>query len=410
MSLVSITIPDFDVDIFSDEVLRNPYPTYARMRELGPVVRLTAQGVLAVSRYADVRTVLLDHGRFVSGQGVGFNDEFNNVRKSSVIASDPPQHEMLRGVLEERLSPRSIRSVEEVIRPRAHALVDKMIGLGSFDVVTDFAQIFPVEVVGELIGLPVDARTELLRWANGAFDAFGPRGDRTSNGLADIAEQFEYIRTVANRDTLAPGSMGAAVYEAADAGVIPEEYCLHLLSAYLTAGMDTTVNALGAMVWLLGSHPDQWQELRSTPSQAGAVVNEVLRIEAPAQLFSRVAAEDVNLSGVEIAEGERVAVVYASANRDERQYPDPDQFDIHRNPAGHLAFGTGLHACAGQALAKMELRAVLEAMIEKVGTVKAGEPVRKLNNVVRGFTSIPAEFTPAFSVSASADRSSRGSA
>ncbi|WP_009478467.1 cytochrome P450 [Rhodococcus sp. JVH1] len=400
------TIPDFETDIFSEEVLQDPYPTYARMRELGPVVRLAAQGVLAVTRYADVRTILLDHGRFVSGRGVGFNDEFNNVRKSSVIASDPPRHEMLRGVLEGRLGPRSVRSVEDVIRPKAYALVDEMVRRGSFDVVSDFAQIFPVEVVGELIGLPVDARTELLRWANGAFDAFGPRGDRTTAGLADIAEQFDYIRTVATRDKLAPGSMGAAVYEAADAGIIPEEYCLHLLSAYLTAGMDTTVNALGAMVWLLGSHPEQWAELRTMPKQAGAVVNEVLRIEAPAQLFSRVAAVDVNLSGFEIAEGERVAVVYASANRDERQYVDPDRFDIHRNPAGHLAFGTGLHACAGQALARLELRTVLEAMIEKVETITVGEPVRKLNNVVRGFTSIPADFT---SLSVDDFASSRGS-
>lgn len=386
------TIPGFDVDIFSEEVLRDPYPTYAQMRALAPVVRLTAQGVLAVTRYADVREVLLDHKRFVSGRGVGFNDEFNNVRKNSVIASDSPRHEMLRGVLQDRLGPKAIRSVEHVIRPRAYALVDAMVGRRSFDAVTDFAQVFPVEVVGELIGLPRDARTELLRWANGAFDAFGPPSERTSSGLADITEQFEYIRTVATRDKLTPGSMGAAVYEAADAGVIPEESCLHLLSAYLTAGMDTTVNALGAMIWLLGSHPDQWRELRTMPKRAAAVVNEVLRIEAPAQLFSRVATEDVDVSGVTIAAGERVAVVYASANRDERRYIDPDRFDIHRNPAGHLAFGTGLHACAGQVLAKIELQTVLEAMIEKVETIAVEEPVRKLNNVVRGFTSIPAVF------------------
>ncbi|QIV79981.1 cytochrome P450 [Mycolicibacterium frederiksbergense] len=389
------TIPEFDVDIFSDEVLHDPYPTYAQMRELGPVIRLTTYGVLAVTRYADVRTVLMDPQRFISGKGVGFNDEFNEVRKHSVIASDSPRHEQLRGVLQDRLGPRSIRSVEHIIRPRAQELVGQMIDSGSFDAVTDFGQVFPVEIVGELIGLPVDARAELLRWANGAFNAFGPPGERTSAGLADIAEQFEYIRTVATREKLAPGSMGAAVYEAADAGIIPPEYCLHLLSAYLTAGMDTTVNALGAMVWLLGSNPDQWQELRQLPHRAGAVVNEVLRIESPAQMFSRIAAVDVEVGGVEIAAGERVAVIYASANRDERQYPNPDRFDIHRNSAGHLAFGTGVHACAGQVLARIELQAVLESMIEEVGTISVGEPIRKLNNVLRGFASVPAVFTPA---------------
>ncbi len=125
------------------------------------------------------------------------------------------------------------------------------------------------------------------------------------------------------------------------------------------------------------------------------MVNEVLRIEAPAQLFSRVAAVDADVSGIEIAAGERVAVIYGSANRDERQYPDPDKFDIHRNAAGHLTFGTGLHACAGQVLARIELQAVLESMIERVETLTVGEPTRKLNNVLRGFSHIPATFTPA---------------
>ncbi|MEQ3549845.1 cytochrome P450 [Pseudonocardia nematodicida] len=405
---VGSAAPEIDVDLFSEDVLADPYPVYARIRELGPVVRLARHDVLAVGRYAEARTVLMDHTRFVSGRGVGFNDEFNSVRKSSVIASDPPRHDVLRGVLQGRLGPRSLRSAEEVITARAGELVDEMLDRGTFDAMTDLAQVFPVEVVGELIGLPVEGRSELLRWANGAFDAFGPPGERTSAGLRDIAEQFSYIRTVATRERLAPGSMGAAVYEAADAGIIPEEYCLHLLSAYLTAGMDTTVNALGAMVWLLGTHPEQYQELRTMPQQAPAVVNEVLRIEAPAQLFSRVAAEDVTVSGVPIAEGQRVAVVYASANRDERQYPDPDRFDIHRNPAGHLAFGTGLHACAGQALAKLELRAVLEAMLAKVGTVTTGEPVRKINNVLRGLRSVPTTFTPAPAATAAAGGPARG--
>jgi cytochrome P450 len=183
------------------------------------------------------------------------------------------------------------------------------------------------------------------------------------------------------------------VYEAADAGLIPEEYCLHLLSAYLTAGMDTTVNALGAMIALLGTHPDAWRALKADPALAPSAINEVLRIEAPAQLFSRVAAERVELAGVPVEEGQRVAVLYASANRDERQYPDPDRFDVRRNPAGHLTFGIGPHACAGQALARIELRAVLDALLGQVATISVGEPVRKINNVLRGLSALPTTFT-----------------
>ena len=389
------TVPECDDDLFAEEVLHDPYPVYARMRALGPVVRVPRYGFLAVTRYAEVRAVLLDAERFVSGRGVGFNAGFNEVRSSSVIASDEPRHGMLRSVLEPRLGPRALRDVERTIRARAAELVADVVRRDTFDVVTDFAEVFPVQVVGELIGLPEDSRSQLLRWANGAFDAFGPPNARTEAGLAAIAEQFEYIRTVATRDQLAPGSMGAAVYEAADAGLIPEEYCLHLLSAYLTAGMDTTVNALGAMVQLLGTHPGAWRELRAEPALVPSAINEVFRIEAPAQLFSRVAACRVELAGVPIEEGERVAVLYASANRDERQYPDPDRFDVRRNPAGHLTFGMGAHACAGQALARIELRAVLEALLDQVGTITVGEPVRKVNNVLRGLRSLPVTFTAA---------------
>jgi cytochrome P450 len=388
------TIPDCDVDLFDDAVLRDPYPAYAELRRLGPVVRMTRHGFLAVARYADVRAVLNDQEHFVSGQGVGFNDQFNHVRASSIIASDEPRHTVLRDVLGERLGPRALRGVEQLVRQRASELVADAVARGSFDAVQEFAEIFPVQVVGELIGLPAGERQHLLRWANGAFNAFGPPGERTSAGLADIAEQFEYIRTVATRENLAPGSMGAAIYEAADRGAIPEEYCLPLLSAYLTAGMDTTVNALAAMLWLLGTHPESWRELQQDPSLAPSVVNEVLRIEAPAQLFARVAAEGAQVAGVPVEAGQRVAVLYASGNRDETQYPDPDRFDIRRNPAGHLAFGSGPHVCAGQHLAKLELRAVLDALVAQVDAIEAAEPVRKLNNVLRGLVRLPVVLTP----------------
>jgi cytochrome P450 len=300
---------------------------------------------------------------------------------------------MLRDVLGERLGPRALKGVEQLITQRAAELVADAVGKNSFDAVKDFAEIFPVQVVGELIGLPADKRQHLLRWANGAFNAFGPPSERTSAGLADIAEQFEYIRTVATREQLTPGSMGAAVYEAADRGLIPEEYCLPLLSAYLTAGMDTTVNGLASMIWLLGTHPESWRELRENPALAPSVVNEVLRIESPAQLFSRVAAEGAQVAGVPVEAGQRVAVLYASGNRDENQYPDPDRFDIRRNPAGHLAFGSGPHVCAGQHLAKLELRAMLDALLAQVGDIAVGEPVRKINNTLRGLVSLPASFT-----------------
>jgi len=394
--VVALNAPELDIDLFRDEVLTDPYPVYARMRAKAPVVWLPANDFYAVVSYAEARAALLDHDALVSGRGVGFNDDFNRVRSGSIIASDAPRHDVLRSVLSERLGPRALRDVEKMIKARAESLVADAVERGSFDAIKDFAEVFPVEVVGELIGVPADKRHQLLRWANGGFNAFGPAGnERTSAGLAAIGEQFNYIRTIATRDQMIPGSMGAAVYDAADAGTISADDCLPLLSAYLTAGMDTTVNAIGAMVQLLAHNPEQWSELQDHPELSPSVVNEVLRIEAPAQFFGRVAARDVEIGGYLIPEGARLAIVYASANRDERQYPDPDSFDIRRNPAGHLTFGAGIHACAGQYLAKLELRAMLDEMIKQVGEITVGEPVRKINNVLRGLSQLPAAFQQA---------------
>lgn len=394
---MSAPVPECDVDLFADEFLADPYPHYTQMRAQSPVLRMVKHHVLAVTRYAEVRQVLRDHETFVSGQGVGFNRSINEIRSSSVIGSDPPRHEVLRSVLAERLGPRALRGVEAAIASKADDLTKHISRKSEFDAVGEFAEVFPVDVVGELLGLPRDDRGQLLQWANGAFNAFGEPSERTSAGLDAIAEQFNYVRRIAVRGRLTPGSMGAAIYEAADRGVIPEEYCLHLLSAYLTAGMDTTVNAIGALVLLFGTHPDQWQELRSDPAPVplGSAINEVLRVASPVQVFSRVAIKDSEISGHPIRAGERVAVLYGCANRDEREYSDPNRFDIHRNPAAHLAFGNGIHACAGQALALIELRSVLRALLRQVGEIKVGEPVFKVNNVLRGLAQLPASFTAA---------------
>lgn len=394
---MSVSIPESDVDLFSDDFLADPYPQYARMRAQGPVVRMLKHGVLAVTTYAAAREVLRDHQTFVSGQGVGFNPSINQIRASSVIGSDPPRHGVLRSVLTERLGPRALRGIEDTTASKAVELVKQICEQPEVDAVTGFAEIFPVDIVGELVGLPRDARGELLTWANGAFNAFGEISERTRAGLEAIEEQFDYVRRVAVRERLTPGSMGAAVYEAADRGVIPEEYCAHLLSAYLTAGMDTTVNAIGALVLLFGSHPEQWHELRKVPAPVplGSVISEVLRLASPVQVFSRVAIKDAEIAGRSVSAGERVAVLYGCANRDETQYPDPDRFDMYRNPAAHLAFGSGIHACAGQALALIELRSILQALRRHVDEIRVGEPVFKVNNVLRGLAHLPATFIPA---------------
>jgi cytochrome P450 len=192
-------------------------------------------------------------------------------------------------------------------------------------------------------------------------------------------------------EDLTPGGFGWTVLGAHKRGEIPVEAAVGLLAGYVVAAFDTTINAIASGTWLFATDPGQWDALRADPSLVPSAVNEIVRMESPIQHFSRVTTRDVDLGeGVVIPAGRRVLHSYASANRDERHYPAPDTFDVRRNPADHLAFSYGIHACAGQGLARMEAHAVFTALAARVRRIELdGEPVRALNNITRGFTHLP---------------------
>jgi cytochrome P450 len=164
---------------------------------------------------------------------------------------------------------------------------------------------------------------------------------------------------------------------------------------YLAPSLDTTISAIGNAVWLFATHPDQWRLLQEEPYRIKAALNEVLRLESPISCFTRVAKVATEVGGFHMPARSRVLVSFASANRDERRWDDPDHFDIRRESAGHLAFGHGEHACVGMGLARLEIAAVLTSLVERVRTLELdGSPVRKRNNLIRSFTSLPVTVTP----------------
>ena len=168
---------------------------------------------------------------------------------------------------------------------------------------------------------------------------------------------------------------------------------------YLAPSLDTTISAIGNAVWLFATHPDQWQLLRQEPDRVKAALNEVLRLESPISCFTRVANVPARIGEFDVPAGSRVLLSFASANRDERRWEDPERFDITRQSAGQLAFGHGEHACVGMGLARLEGAAVLEALVERVATIELdGPPVRKRNNLIRSFASLPVAVTPARAV------------
>jgi cytochrome P450 len=195
---------------------------------------------------------------------------------------------------------------------------------------------------------------------------------------------------------LPPGSMAAGILDAAARGEIDTARCPMAIIDYLGPSLDTTISGIGNAIWLFATNPHQWQTLRAAPGRVRHALNEALRIETPISCFTRVTTTPAVVDGIEVPADARVVVSFASANRDERRWERPDEFDINRENADHVAFGYGKHVCAGMGLARLEGSAILTALVDRVEHIELdGEPVRKLNNLIRSFGSLPVSIRPA---------------
>lgn len=382
-----------DLDLWDEAVLLHPYPHYKMLRDLGPAAYLTKYDMWILTRYDQVKKALDDWETFSSarGGGIGFNPIINEAWKGSTLNTDPPQHAAPRKVFDDALRPRFIRKSLSGIEARADVVIDELMARGSFDGVTDFARDLPMHIVMDLIGWPEEGRDKILDWAEGSFNAAGPENQRMLDSLPKVAAAFEYLQEVATEDNLLPGSFGRIIYDSANRGEIPRENVPIMLAGYLNAALDTTINAVGSLLMLFAQNPDQWALVHEDPALVPAAFLEGVRLESPAQLFSRVTTREVDLGeGVVIPADSRVVHSYAAANRDERHYPDPDRFDVRRNPADNLAFDFGTHACPGRALATMEAQALFTALAKKAKTIElTGEPTRVVNNITRGLSTLP---------------------
>ncbi|MFI6490862.1 cytochrome P450 [Streptomyces sp. NPDC050564] len=389
--MTTSTIPSTDIDPYSDASILSPYEDYRRLRDLGPVVWLEAHQVFAVGRYREVYDALHDHTTFSSGSGVGLTETLNKAQKGSSFTSDPPYHGYVRGLVARHLKPKELEQLHGYIEGWANRLVDELIEKGTFDAVTDFAQAFPLAVVPDLLGWPgEEGKERLLEWATAGFNAFGPLNDRTMSGFPLLKEMSEFLQRMSIPGNLRPGSWGAELVSDAKEGKIEEYLLPGLLGDFLAPSMDTSVSALSSMLWLFGAHRDQWELLREDEARIPHAFNEILRIESPLRGFTRLTTRERELGGVPLAADSRVLLLYGSANRDERQWNDPEKFDIGRpGVAQHIGFGHGIHGCVGQALSRLEGHSLLKALSTRVRSIEIGEPTWRLHNTIRGIASLP---------------------
>lgn len=390
-------VPVLDVDPFSEAYFDNPYPVHEAMRDAGPYVWLSRYGIGAVARYEEVRSTLGNWQDFCSSRGVGMEDFVRHGRfrlPSLLIEADPPAHTQARGVVSRVLSPAVLSTLRETFKAEAEALVESVIEKRQFDAVLELARAFPLRVFPDAMGMSREGRDKLLPHAEALFNSFGPRNAYFQRSAAQA--DFAWVERQGLRENLQPGGLGMMVHDAADKAGVAREDASKLVRALLQAGLDTTVNALGATFLCLARFPSEWDKLRADPDLAKNAFEEAIRFESPVQVFFRTATRNVSLGGVGMPEGAKLLMVLAAANRDPRHWSDADRYDISRRTIGHVGFGSGVHACVGQLLARMEGEILLKAFVRRVARIEIiGEPTRSYNNTLRGLASLPVAVTPA---------------
>ena len=392
-------VPALDADPFSAAFFADPYPVHERLREAGPFVWLSTYGIGAVARYAEVRQVLMDWETFSSARGVGMADFVKHGRfrlPSIILEADPPQHTRSRAVLGRALSSVVMKGLREKFAAEADRIIDELVEKGTFDACVDLAEAFPLRVFPDAIGMKREGRDNLLPYGDMVFNSFGPPNTFFEASAPRAAAAFPWVETQALRENLSSDGFGQICYEAADRGEITHDEAGKLVRAMLTAGVDTTVNGIGAAVYAMARFPDQWRKLRDNRTLARAAFEEAVRFESPVQTFFRTTTRPTELGGCHLAEGEKILMFLGAANRDPRKWENPDTYDIERAIAGHVGFGAGIHMCVGQLLARLEGEVVLDAMARKIATIElAGEPSRRYNNTLRGLSRLPVTVTAA---------------
>jgi cytochrome P450 len=383
--------PTFSGDPYNDDLLRNPYDAYRTIRDLGTAVWLPKRDLFAIGRYDDVRAALRADAILVSGRGVAANDAVNSRPARITLTSDGEIHLRRRQVLIQPVTPAPLKALRPQLEAEADRLVEQTATGKEFDAVADFAAYLPVSVVAELVGLDDKGRKNMLRWASAAFNALGVMNVRGMAAMPDLLDLGRYIQTIQRLD-VTPGGWADKLFESSERGDLSPEEAKAMVIDYVGPALDTTILATAHMIWLLGTHPDAFATLRAEPQLIPSVVNECVRLASPIRSFTRYVVEDYQVGEATIPKGSRALILFASANRDERHYDDPDKFDVRRNPRDHVGWGHGAHTCVGMHLARLEMEILLAALVRRVARITVGEPTFIMNNVLQGHERLPATF------------------
>lgn len=389
------SISTSDIDPFSTEYILSPYQFHSTLRELGPVCYLSKWNIFAVTQYQYVKEVLNQPTIFCSAAGVGIS----NFKKdppwrvpSLLLETDPPDHTRNRAVISKTLSPVAIKNLKEQFETEANLLIDRLLEKRYFDGVTDLAEAFPLKVFGDAIGITPYNRYNAMLYGDMNFNSMGPKNELFMQAMSRVDEVNAWVLDACQRKNLTKTGLGIQIYDAVDSGIFTETEGATLVRSFLSAGIDTTAHAISNALYSFVMFPDQWTKLKENPQLTRPAFEEILRFESPFQTFFRTTTTEANLGGYTIPPNEKVMVSIGSANRDTLKWENPEQFNISRVTPGQLGFGTGIHGCVGQMMARAEVEVLLQVMAKKITSISFTEvPTRLLHNTLRGFKSMPIE-------------------
>jgi cytochrome P450 len=406
----SARIRTHNFDPFDPTTRENPYPVYARLRREAPVYRSETLGCYVLSRHRDVLFALKHPELFSSA---AMNDLIGRVDglvrevdpdagppedAEMLIGIDPPRHIRLRKLANRGFTPRRVAALEPRIREIARELVDAFAERGECDFVGELAQPLPTTVIAELLGIEPSRRDEFRRWSDALILASsGAPADHEKAALVGTLEPFfDHLDELVEERRRRPGDdlVSALVRVEDGEELMTAEEVKFLTILLLVAGNETTTNLLGNTLLALFEHPGELWRLENDPSRAPALIEEVLRYDAPVQLVLRRTTQALEIAGHEIPDAATVVLLLGSANRDEVQFPNPDLLDAARDTRGHLGFGFGTHYCLGAALARLEARLALEAFFSRSVRVEGvrGSVERVPSMLVRGPRQLPVTF------------------
>lgn len=392
----------FDIKKLPADFIDDPFPYYRALREHDPVHRMP-DGAYLLTRYADCEAVYKDARAFSSDKKVEFKPKYGDTplfthHTTSLVFNDPPLHTHVRRAIMAALSPRAIAEMEASLIALVDRLLDAVAAKGRVDLIEDFAAAIPVEVIGNLLGVPRAERGPLRGWSLAILSALEPvlNAEQLQRGNDAVRGFVAYLEGLVAERRRKPGDAERDVLTRLIAGEhegrkLSEAELLHNCIFILNAGHETTTNLIGNALHVLTLWPGERRRLIGNAALMKSAVEEVLRFESSNQLGNRIVVTETEIAGVTMPAGTFVTICIGAANRDPAQFPEPDRFDASRAPNRHLAFATGIHQCAGMTLARLEGRIALERFLRRFADYELeGEPVRSRRARFRGFVSIPA--------------------